>query len=26
MICPINSYQGCSVCTNRSCSNCLSGL
>lgn len=26
MICPIHSYQGCSVCTNQSCSKCLSGL
>jgi hypothetical protein len=27
IICPINEiYQGCSVCINRSCSNCLSGL
>ena len=27
IICPINQlYQGCSVCINQSCSNCLSGL
>lgn len=26
MICSINSYQGCAVCINQSCSKCLSGL